>query len=240
MIFLFITIKLRDFVKPAVIFVLIAALIYVSTLAIPSKSAVDALGTLKTGTLVIDAGHGGIDGGAVSATGDKESDINLSIALKMSSLCELLGINYVLTRESDVPSSPEGYSEHDNLIARAEVANSIENAVLISIHQNKFPSDKVRGAEVMYANSAQSRALGLAAQSNLVSAVDPENRRVARPAPAELLLTASVRCPAILAECGFMSNTEESRLLSTDTYQMKIAVALVSAYIIYSTEQSAI
>ena len=156
----------------------------------------------------------------------------------MASLCDFLGINHVLTRESDIPTSTENYSEHDNLVARAEMANSIENAVLISIHQNKFPSDKVRGAEVMYSNSEQSKALGLAAQSNLVSAVDPENRRVARPAPSELLLTATAKCPAILAECGFMSNAEEAQLLSTDAYQIKIAAALVSAYIIYLDDQS--
>lgn len=234
---MFITIKLKDVIKPATVLVMIAAFVLTAVFVLPQKS-VDAVSTYRTGTLVIDAGHGGVDGGAVSAAGNKESDINLSIALKMASLCDFLGINHVLTRESDIPTSTENYSEHDNLVARAEMANSIENAVLISIHQNKFPSDKVRGAEVMYSNSEQSKALGLAAQSNLVSAVDPENRRVARPAPSELLLTATAKCPAILAECGFMSNAEEAQLLSTDAYQTKIAAALVSAYIIYLDDQS--
>lgn len=235
---MFITIKLKDIIKPAAVIALIAALVFTASFALP-KMSIDTVSTYRTCTLVIDAGHGGVDGGAVSASGNKESDINLSIALKMASLCSFLGIKHVLTRESDVPTSTENYSEHDNLIARAEIANSIENAVLISVHQNKFPSDKVRGAEVMYSDSEQGKALGLVAQQNLVSAVDPENRRVARPAPTDLLLMAAVKCPAILAECGFLSNDEEAQFLSTDAYQIKIAAALVSAYITYSNNQSA-
>lgn len=140
-------------------------------------------------TLLIDAGHGGVDGGAVSADGLKESDVNLAIALRMSGLCDLVGIGHQLTRESDVGClESESYSEHDDLVARAQMANSIPECVLISVHQNKYPSDIVRGAEIMYAQTPESKELGVITQSNMVSALDPENRRVAHSAPSQLRL----------------------------------------------------
>ena len=89
----------------------------------------------------------------------------------------------------------------------------------------------------MYADTEGSRELGLITQENMVSLLDPENRRVARPAPSELLLTSSVKCPAILAECGFMSNPDESQRLSTAEYQLKIAVVLMGSYIQFSNNQ---
>ena len=133
----------------------------------------------------------------------------------MSGLCDLVGIGHQLTRESDVGClESESYSEHDDLVARAQMANSIPECVLISVHQNKYPSDIVRGAEIMYAQTPESKELGVITQSNMVSALDPENRRVAHSAPSQLLLTSSVNCPAILAECGFMSNPQEAGLLA--------------------------
>lgn len=183
-------------------------------------------------TLVIDPGHGGIDGGAVSADGRRESAINLAIGQKMSGLADFFGYPSVMTRlseESDV--SIGEYSERGELLRRAQMANDTPNAVLISVHQNKFPTPEPTGAEVMYAATEGSRLLGEAAQKNLVSFADPQNRRVSTPAPSKLLLTSSVTCPAILAECGFMSNPGEVERLSTDEYQLKIACALLCAYI---------
>ena len=101
----------------------------------------------------------------------------------MSGLCDLVGIGHQLTRESDVGClESESYSEHDDLVARAQMANSIPECVLISVHQNKYPSDIVRGAEIMYAQTPESKELGVITQSNMVSALDPENRRVAHSA----------------------------------------------------------
>ena len=139
-----------------------------------------------------------------------------------------------MTRETDTDNSEnKAYSEHDNLVKRAELANSTENAVLISIHQNKFPSAVVSGAEVMYSDNDDSKALGLLTQDNLVALLDTSNRRVARPAPKELLLTSSVECPTILVECGFMSNPQEAQKLASNEYQLKIAAILAGSYIQY-------
>lgn len=216
----------------------VAILAAAAHIIFPRYTAVSANSAMRAYTLVVDAGHGGMDGGAVSADGKKESDINLNIALKMAALSDFLGIDCVLTRDTDSDNSDSGsYSEHDSLVSRAELANSIDNSLLISIHQNKFPSELVSGAEIMYADTEGSRELGLIAQDNMVSLLDPENRRVARPAPSELLLTSSVKCPAILAECGFMSNPDESQRLSTPEYQLKIAAVLIGSYIQFSNNQ---
>ena len=233
---MFVIIKLRDAVKKAEAIALAVILVAVVIYALPSSKMTAAFNPYEDHTLVIDPGHGGIDGGAVSADGYKESDINLAIALKMSSLCDFLGIDSVLTRSDDSDNSADGYSEHDSLVTRAQIANSAQNAVLISVHQNKFPSEAVSGAEVMYAPIQGSRQLAEIAQENMVNMLDTENRRVARPAPKELLLTARVECPAILAECGFMSNPDEVKRLISDEYQLKIAAALVGSYIRFSFE----
>ena len=185
--------------------------------------------------LVIDPGHGGIDGGAVAADGTRESGVNLAIAQKMAAVAGLYGQEVVMTRsseESDV--SLADYSEHDSLVRRAELANDTPGGVLISVHQNNYPTAGPTGAEVLYAATDGSRALGLAAQKNLLDFADLENRRVAAPAPEKLLLTSSVTCPAILAECGFLSNPGEAAKLVSDGYQLKLACALTAAYLQYA------
>lgn len=228
---MFITVKLKSAIKPAAAVCAAALFIIAIFFAFP-KETKSAMGTYSGHTLLIDAGHGGVDGGAVSPDGMKESDVNLAIVLKMSCLCELMGIEHQMTRSADTGCLNSGsYSEHDDLAARADMANAIDNCVLISVHQNKYPSELVKGAEVMYAPTQGSRELGLLTQDNLVSALDPANRRVAHAAPDELLLTSSVECPAILAECGFVSNPQEAALLADADYQTKIAVTLVASYI---------
>ena len=232
---MFITVKLKSIAKPAAAVCAAALFALAIFFAFPNE-AKSVMGAYSEHTLLIDAGHGGIDGGAVSSDGVKESDVNLAIALKMSGLCELMGIEHQMTRSTDAGClNAESYSEHDDLVSRADMANAIDNCVLISVHQNKYPSELVRGAEVMYAATQGSRELGLLTQDNLVSALDPENRRVAHAAPDELLLTSSVKCPAILAECGFMSNPQEAARLADSDYQTKIAMTLVASYIQFSS-----
>lgn len=234
---MFITVRLKSFIKPAAAVCAAALFVFAILLAFPNQPR-SVMGSYNGHILLIDAGHGGVDGGAVSSDGVKESDINLAIALRMSGLCSLLGIDYQMTRNSDAGClNCENYSEHDDLVARADMANAISGCVLISVHQNKYPNEIVRGAEVMYAGTQGSRELGLLTQSNLVSVLDPENRRVAHAAPDELLLTSSVSCPAILAECGFMSNPYEAGLLADGKYQTGIAMALVASYVQFCCQQ---
>ena len=229
---MFVTIDLKRLIKIVLIVALLAAAAVFVKIIVSNGGLKPVLNQNSRSTLVLDAGHGGIDGGAISDSGLKESDINLQIALKTEALVRFLGIDTVMTRETDTDNSDnKAYSEHDNLVQRVKLANSTENAVLISIHQNKFPSAVVSGAEVMYSDNDDSKALGLITQDNLVTLLDSSNRRVARPAPKELLLTSSVECPTILVECGFMSNPQEVQKLASNDYQLKLAAILAGSYI---------
>ena len=229
---MFVTIDLKRLIKIVLIVALLAAAAVFVKIFVSNGGLKPVLNQNSRSTLVLDAGHGGIDGGAISDSGLKESDINLQIALKTEALVRFLGIDTVMTRETDTDNSDnKAYSEHDNLVQRVKLANSTENAVLISIHQNKFPSAAVSGAAVMYSDNDDSKALGLITQDNLVTLLDSSNRRVARPAPKELLLTSSVECPTILVECGFMSNPQEVQKLASNDYQLKLAAILAGSYI---------
>ena len=229
---MFVTIDLKRLIKIVLIVALLAVAAVFVKIIVSNGGLKPVLNQNSRSTLVLDAGHGGIDGGAISDSGLKESDINLQIALKTEALVRFLGIDTVMTRETDTDNSDnKAYSEHDNLVQRVKLANSTENAVLISIHQNKFPSAVVSGAEVMYSDNDDSKALGLITQDNLVTLLDSSNRRVARPAPKELLLTSSVECPTILVECGFMSNPQEVQKLASNDYQLKLAAILAGFYI---------
>lgn len=229
---MFVTIDLKRLIKIVLIVALLAAAAVFVKVFVSNGGLKPVISQNSRSTLVLDAGHGGIDGGAISDSGLKESDINLQIALKTEALVRFLGIDTVMTRETDTDNSDnKAYSEHDNLVQRVKLANSTENAVLISIHQNEFPSAVVSGAEVMYSDNDDSKALGLITQDNLVALLDSSNRRVARPAPKELLLTSSVECPTILVECGFMSNPQEVQKLASNDYQLKLATILAGSYI---------
>ena len=189
-------------------------------------------------TLVLDAGHGGEDGGAVSVTGAAESGINLRITLKLKQLCGFFGINTVLTREDDhsmKDSSAKSLAEmkRTDLTNRVKLIEAQENAVLISIHQNFFFGAKSSGAQVFYAPTTQSNLLAERCQQLLVEQVDPSNHRQAKKISADIYLMNHVSCPAILVECGFLSNREEAEKLQTDPYQTQLATAILAAYLTY-------
>ena len=219
-------------------FLLLCLLFAAALLVITAKqlSSEPTVAEEETQCLVIDPGHGGIDGGAIAFNGIKESEINLSIGLKLRSLADLFGIPTVMTREDDsVCSEQETYSEHDDLVRRTEIINSAPNGILISIHQNFYPTSQPSGAQVLYASGEKSRAFGELTQSNLVSTLQPGNRRLSEPASKKLYITSHVSCPAILVECGFLSNITDLELLSRDTYQSMLAAVLMASYLQFIT-----
>ena len=192
-------------------------------------------------TLVIDAGHGGIDSGAISTDGTRESDINLAIALRLDSIVRFCGKKTIMTRWDDNSKSDIlSYSEHEDLKIRADLTNGVDHAVLISIHQNDFPTAQPRGSQVLYSAFGSSEILGKRMQENLISQLDPENRRLAAPAPRELYLTANTRCPAILVECGFMSNNFEVLKLKDPIYQTQLAAVIAATYLSYIAEKDTV
>lgn len=186
--------------------------------------------------LILDAGHGGEDGGATSASGDRESDINLSIVLRMEALLAFLGTETRLTREEDVSLHSDGCTttrerKTSDLKNRVKLVNETENAVLISVHQNYFTDSRYSGAQVFYNTGDISRQWGEYTQEALRQVLDPNNGRSSKGLPNSVYLFEHISCPSILVECGFLSNGEEASLLLTASYQRKIALALAGAYL---------
>ena len=189
-------------------------------------------------TLVLDAGHGGEDGGAVSLTGVPESGINLDIVLKLDQVLGLYGQAPVVLRTSDLSLHDE-YADTlrekkvSDLHNRVSAIESVENAVLLSVHQNNFTNSKYHGAQVFFAPTNGSQELAVHTQEILRAALDPDNVRQAKPIPDTVYLMNHISCPGILVECGFLSNPEEEALLRTSGYQTKLAAAMAGAWLQY-------
>lgn len=192
-----------------------------------------------TPVLVIDAGHGGIDSGAIAADGSKESDINLAIALKLRALAEFCGLDNVMIRQDDsTMSDTADYSEHRDLERRAEIVNNSGDCVYVSVHQNCYPTGQPSGSLVIYSDRDSSESFGKITHSNLVTNLNPDNRRIAEPAYDKYYVLSHVDCPAILVECGFMSNFSEMEKLKSPTYQTSIATVLMGSFLQYTKSLS--
>ena len=184
--------------------------------------------------LIIDAGHGGLDSGAIAADGTKESELNLAIALKIRAIAELYGIENCLLRQGDnTLSDSQNYSEHRDLERRTEIVNSKENCVYLSIHQNCYPTGQPSGSLVIYSSESGSEAFGKLTHDSLIKQLNPNNRRMAEPADNKYYILSHVNCPAILVECGFMSNFSEMEKLKTSNYQSSISAVLMGSFIQY-------
>ena len=181
--------------------------------------------------IVIDAGHGGVDGGAVSCTGVLESNINLEIALRLEDLLHLLGVDTVMIRRTDCSVYTKGDTiaakKVSDLKERVRIANSTENALLVSIHQNRFADSRYSGAQVFYADTPNSEALAKKMQSSLIHSLNTGNNRQAKKADGVYLMQ-HITCTGILVECGFLSNQQEEAMLRSDNYQKKLACVIAS------------
>lgn len=185
-------------------------------------------------TPVIDAGHGGFDGGAVSSSGVIESGLNLAISLKTADLFRLFGIDPVLIRETDTALGAEDKSGRSaksaDLIRRVEIINSVSDGFLISIHQNMFGDSRYGGAHIFYKGDV-AKPLADELQSDIKLQLDADNDRVPKAVSSDVYIFKKASCPGILAECGFLSNVEDLALLQQDGYQKKLACVLVSGFL---------
>lgn len=185
-----------------------------------------------TPVIVIDPGHGGEDGGAQSASGTLEKDINLSIALKLRELFRSSGYTVVMTREEDVSIGNQELStirerKVSDLHNRLKIVEEQENCLLISVHQNHFSESKYFGTQVFYsAQSEESEQIAEHIRENLVSLLQPENTRQCKPATDSIYLLWNCTKPSVLVECGFLSNVSEAEKLTDETYQQQMAFAI--------------
>lgn len=187
--------------------------------------------------IVIDAGHGGIDGGATSCTGVLESTINLDIAMRLDDLMHFLGYETVMIRKTDTSIYTEGDSiaaqKVSDLKERVRIVNDTEGAVLISIHQNTFSDSRYNGAQAFYAANEDSRELASAIQTALTTTLNRDSRRVSKKATG-IYLMEHIDCTGVLVECGFLSNPQEEALLRDPEYQRRLCcviAATVSSYL---------
>ena len=225
--------KLCGKVKRYVVFLILFAFLLLLTFFL-GKRQETAAGSKSGMTLVIDPGHGGIDSGAVGIDGTRESDLNLSIAMKLRAMAELYGQENTLIRQEDISlCDSENYSEHRDLECRTELTCAALNPVYISIHQNDFPTAQPRGVQVIYAGGEESREFGTITHMNLLRILDPQSRRVAEPATKRLYILSHLSCPAILVECGFVSNAIDLENLKKPAYQTSLAAILMGSYLQY-------
>ncbi len=191
--------------------------------------------------IIIDAGHGGADGGAVASDGTREKDINLNIAKDVRALLVSLGFECVMTREEDVMLSDGsgGSAKMSDLKQRVALTDGKE-CIFVSIHQNKFPQDTCSGTQVYYSkNDPGSAVLAEAVQECVRTYIQPLNTRRIKPAGSEIFVLDRCRVPAILIECGFLSNPAELLKLKDEEYQRKIACAIAASVASYAVSGEA-
>lgn len=182
---------------------------YIPTIATPITNRI----------IVIDAGHGGFDPGAVGKDGTLEKDVNLKIALKVQDLIQKTGGMTVITRAED--ESLAGNKRND-MIKRKEIRNEEKADIFISIHLNSFPQENCEGAQVFYPKDENSKRLAEKIQNKMKEIADPENTRVAK-LISDMYILKNAEAPSAIVECGFLSNSEEEKKLNTDEYQSKLA-----------------
>lgn len=182
--------------------------------------------------IIVDPGHGGMDGGATSCTGKLESSFNLEIAMRLRDLCHLLGYQTRMTRTTDTSIHTQGQTiaaqKLSDLKERVRIANEMPNSVLISIHQNIFSDSKYSGAQVFYGTADGSKLLAESLQSAFVTSLNPGSKRMAKEADG-IYLMEQIQVPGVLVECGFLSNPAEEAKLRTSEYQKKLCCVIVAS-----------
>lgn len=189
--------------------------------------------------LVIDAGHGGADAGTIGVDGTKEKVINLSIAQKLYDFARVSGVSSFLVRDGDYLV----YNENDDksrsdLYNRLDYINSINNSLLISIHQNHFEEESEWGMQIWYSpNDSKSPILADKILNISKQNLQPENKRLNKPSDNSYYILYKASVPSVMVECGFMSNTEENTKLQNEKYQKELAYSIMLGLNEYITEE---
>lgn len=178
--------------------------------------------------VVLDAGHGGKDPGKIGITGCYEKDINLKIVEKLKLFFEMEGVEVILTRDGDYGLYQESDTNKKNadMRNRAKLIEDSKADVVVSIHQNSYTDESIKGAQTFYyGGSTEGRQMAKSVQERMVLVLDKENHRKEKANDGYYLLKNST-CPSVIVECGFLSNEKECSLLETEYYQEKVAWAI--------------
>ena len=188
--------------------------------------------------IVLDAGHGGEDAGAIAPDGTLEKDLNLKIASLVRVLCELNGKSVVMTREDDRLlydyfgdlDNYKGHKKEYDLKNRVKIASQYENYTFVSIHMNKFSQVKYSGLQIYYSkNCSESELLARRIQNMTKSYLQPTNNRPIQQADSSIYVLNKLEGPSVLIECGFLSNEAELASLKSEEYQARLSLVIFSA-----------
>ena len=216
---------------PCILFVcVIAGIVGTLFLTMPVIKTVTATTDPASRIIILDAGHGGEDGGTSSTDGTKEKDINLAVTLRLKAMLESAGFQVKMTRETE-------QRKVSDIKNRLKLIQNTPNCIFISIHQNHFSESKYNGTQVFYSkNHEDSKAIAEDIQNQVVTFIQPENKREIKPATESIYLLWNTNVPAVLVECGFLSNPSEAQLLKDVSYQDKMAFSIFCGILKYMSQ----
>ena len=235
---------MKRFNKKRIVFILIWTILPIGIFMIQTandnlnKTVLTMSVPVTNRTIIIDAGHGGEDGGAVSSNGVSEAQINLNIALKLQNLLEQSGATVVLTRSDenaiyDIDKKTLRQKKNSDLKNRVKIGNTSSADIFVSIHLNKIDQSQYYGWQTFYKNgNEQGKKLATCLQNNLNEAIQKENKRTPLKI-SDIYIIKNVEIPTTIVECGFLSNPEEEKQLQTDEYQNKLAWGIYNGIMDY-------
>ena len=225
--------KIRRFTSVLMFYILVVSIFLTTTYwgSVATTAIAERIPLKRNHTVIIDAGHGGEDGGSTSCTGKLESAYNLEISLRLNDLFHLLGIHTIMVRSTDVSVYTNAKTIAEKKVSdlknRVKLVNETENALLLSIHQNTFPDSECAGAQVFYGSVEEGKKLAESLQSNFVMHLNSGSHRRSKKAEG-IYLMEHIDKVGVLVECGFLSNPEEEAKLRSKSYQQRICCVIAS------------
>ena len=190
-------------------------------------------------TIVLDAGHGGEDGGAVAPDGTPEKELNLRIEQSLAALFVLYGVPFAETRTEDAALGDRSLStvrerKRSDILTRYQLINQTPNGLLLSIHQNQFSQTQYSGTQVFYSSGFhEAQRLAQTIQTEVAHKLQPENTREIKPSGSSIFLLYKARRPSVLIECGFLSNPDEFQKLKSQKYDTELSYVILQALLQY-------
>ena len=218
--------------------IILSAMLYLTFMANFSAAEASSM-PITQKTVIVDAGHGGDDGGAIGIDGTVEKDINLDIALKLEKILKFYGFNVIMTRTQDVMTCDDGIDslrkrKISDIHNRFELMRKNPDAIFISVHQNKFEDSSQHGTQVFYSgNDERSKELAEAIQTSVTLTLQRKNDRVVKKSGSGIYLLYHAKIPAVLVECGFISNSDDVKKLKDESYRMKLAILIADGLLKY-------
>lgn len=233
-------------VKRVLVAVLVLAIVTVTVSAlskgIGNNFNAAAARPSDSGVIIIDAGHGGFDGGAVAFDGTLEKDLNLEVALELQRVAKALGFATVMVRTTDKSTDSDGEQSGSKKVKdlknRLQLMNKYSNSVFISIHMNKYSTSQPNGTQVFYSPFEGSKELAESIQNSVAQKVQPNNKRVIKPATRDIYLLYNATTPAVIVECGFLSNPSDLENLCSKNYRNELAFAILCGIMVNGSRNS--